>query len=112
MTNQLPFGSERVPVLFPVGISCILLVPLRAAERRVLPQRAQHVPLPARTQVSGWAPDRRINLTSRSHSRANSMTSVTSVGSVAERAMKKIRWRILPLVFLIYVVAFLDRANV
>ncbi len=46
MTNQLPFGSERVPVLFPVGISCILLVPLRAAERRVLPQRAQDVPLP------------------------------------------------------------------
>jgi len=40
------------------------------------------------------------------------MTSVTSVGSVAERAMKKIRWRILPLIFLIYVVAFLDRANV
>jgi MFS transporter, ACS family, tartrate transporter len=40
------------------------------------------------------------------------MTSVTSAGSVAERAMKKIRWRILPLIFLIYVVAFLDRANV
>src|SRR5438034_98185 len=52
------------------------------------------------------------SLPSTSHSRANSLTSVTSVGSVAERAMKKIRLRILPLIFLIYVVAFLDRANV
>src|SRR5215472_902349 len=40
------------------------------------------------------------------------MTTVASAEVVAERAMKKIRWRILPLVFLIYVIAFLDRANV
>jgi len=32
--------------------------------------------------------------------------------AVAERTMRKIRWRILPLVFVIYVIAFLDRANV
>ncbi len=40
------------------------------------------------------------------------MPTVASFDSVAERAMRKIRWRIPPLVFLIFVVAFLDRANV
>jgi ACS family tartrate transporter-like MFS transporter len=40
------------------------------------------------------------------------MASVASVELLAERTMRKIRWRILPLVFVIYVVAFLDRANV
>jgi len=40
------------------------------------------------------------------------MTSVASVEALSERTMRKIRWRILPLMFLIYVVAFLDRANV
>ena len=32
--------------------------------------------------------------------------------SVENRTMKKIRWRILPLVFVLYIVAFIDRANV
>ena len=32
--------------------------------------------------------------------------------ALEERTMKKIRWRILPWVFLLYVIAFLDRANV
>src|SRR5215831_14982174 len=40
------------------------------------------------------------------------MTTVASVEAVAAGAMKKIHWRILPLVFVIYLVAFLDRANV
>src|SRR4029077_2641896 len=40
------------------------------------------------------------------------MTTVGSVELVSERAMRKIRQRILPLVFVIYLVAFLDRANV
>jgi ACS family tartrate transporter-like MFS transporter len=31
---------------------------------------------------------------------------------LAERTIRKISWRVLPLVFLLYVVAFLDRANV
>src|SRR5712692_1402169 len=40
------------------------------------------------------------------------MSTVTSTDTVAARTMRKISWRILPLVFLIYVVAFLDRSNV
>src|SRR4029077_18070308 len=40
------------------------------------------------------------------------MTTVGSVELVSERAMRKIRQRILPLVFVMYGVAFLDRANV
>ena len=40
------------------------------------------------------------------------MTASASVETLAERTMRKINWRILPLMFLIYVVAFLDRANV
>src|ERR1700692_4428964 len=40
------------------------------------------------------------------------MTTVASVEAVAERAMKKIHWRLLPVVFVIYCIAFLDRANV
>lgn len=40
------------------------------------------------------------------------MTNVASVEALSERTMRKIRWRILPLMFLIYAVAFLDRANV
>src|SRR6266550_2101963 len=40
------------------------------------------------------------------------MSAAASAQAVAGRAMKKIHWRILPLVFVIYLVAFLDRANV
>jgi len=40
------------------------------------------------------------------------MSSLSTIEALSERAMRKIRWRILPLMFLIYVVAFLDRANV
>src|ERR1700731_1188918 len=40
------------------------------------------------------------------------MASAASARSVAGRAMRKIHWRILPLVFVISFVNFLDRANV
>src|SRR5438132_5757317 len=40
------------------------------------------------------------------------MTTVASIETVEAGTMKKIHWRILPLVFVIYLVAFLDRANV
>lgn len=41
-----------------------------------------------------------------------SLASVAVPETVADRAMRKIRWRILPLVFVMYVVCFVDRANV
>src|ERR1700737_3522625 len=40
------------------------------------------------------------------------MPLVPSASSLSERTMTKVGRRVLPLVFLLYVVAFLDRANV
>lgn len=40
------------------------------------------------------------------------MSHVAPAETIAERMMRKVRWRILPLVFVMYVVCFLDRANV
>src|SRR5579862_6803456 len=40
------------------------------------------------------------------------MPTAAPVDALPERTMRKIRWRILPLMFVIYVAAFLDRANV
>jgi sugar phosphate permease len=40
------------------------------------------------------------------------MRRIAPTEPVAQRAMRKIGWRILPLVFIIYVIAFLDQANV
>ena len=33
-------------------------------------------------------------------------------GTVARRTRRKVAWRILPFIFLVYIVAYLDRANV
>src|SRR5579872_2871746 len=40
------------------------------------------------------------------------MHSKTSLGIVADRARRRIAWRLLPFLFLLYLIAFLDRVNV